>query len=79
VGFGEWIKSRIFDVVFVSALWFVALWISSQVLGISVFSILAVSTGVALGFLALLLLLYFFFFLYFLGETLGNYLFSSEE
>lgn len=79
LGFGDWIKARIFDVVFVSALWFVALWISSQVLGISVFRIISDSTAVALAFLAVLLLIYFFFFLYFLGETLGNYLFYSDD
>ncbi|MBE9551601.1 MAG: zinc ribbon domain-containing protein [Proteobacteria bacterium] len=79
VGFGDWVKARIFDVVFVSALWFVALWISSQVLGISVFRVISGSTPVALAFLAVLLLIYFFFFLYFLGDTLGNYLFSSDD
>jgi len=79
VGFSDWIRARIFDVVFVSVLWFVALWIASQVIGISVFQVLSGSTPVALIFLGVLLLIYFFFFLYFLGETLGNYLFSSDE
>ena len=79
MGFGDWVKARIFDVVFVSALWFVAMWISSQVLGISVFRVISGSAPVALAFLAVLLLIYFFFFLYFLGETLGNYLFSSDD
>ncbi len=79
LGFGDWIKARIFDVVFVSALWFVALWVSSQVLGSSVFQIISDSTAVALAFLAVLLLIYFFFFLYFLGETLGNFLFYSDD
>jgi hypothetical protein len=79
LGFGDWIKARIFDVVFVSALWFVAIWVSSQVLGSSVFRIISDSTAGALAFLAVLLLIYFFFFLYFLGETLGNYLFYSED
>ena len=79
LGFGDWIKARIFDVVFVSALWFVALWVSSQVLGSSVFQIISDSTAVVLAFLAVLLLIYFFFFLYFLGETLGNFLFYSDD
>ena len=79
IGFGDWIKARIFDVVFVTALWFVALWIASQVLGNSVFLLISGSALVTLIFLAVLLFIYFFFFLFFLGETLGNYLFSSEE
>ncbi len=79
VGFGDWIKARAFDVVFVSVLWFVALWIASQVVGGTVFQLLAGSAPVAILFLGVLLLIYFFFFLYFLGETLGNYLFSSDE
>jgi hypothetical protein len=57
----------------------VAMWIASQVIGISVFRVLSGSTPVALIFLGVLLFIYFFFFLYFLGETLGNYLFSSDE
>ncbi len=79
MGFGDWIKARIFDVVFVTALWFVALWIASQVLGNSVFRLISGSAPVTLIFLAVLLFIYFFFFLFFLGETLGNYLFSSDE
>ncbi len=79
VGFGDWIKARIFDVVFVTALWFVALWIASQVLESSVFLLISGSAPVILIFLAVLLFIYFFFFLFFLGETLGNYLFSSDE
>ncbi|MGB2907926.1 MAG: hypothetical protein WBB73_12540, partial [Candidatus Aminicenantaceae bacterium] len=79
VGFSDWIRARIFDIVFVSMLWFVAMWIASQVIGISVFRVLSGSTPVALLFLGVLLFIYFFFFLYFLGETLGNYLFSSDE
>jgi hypothetical protein len=79
VGFIDWLKARAFDVVFVTALWFVALWIASQVLSVSVFSILSGSAFAALLFLAILLAIYFFYFLFFLGETLGNYLFSSEE
>jgi hypothetical protein len=79
MGFGDWIKARIFDVTFVTALWFVALWIASQVLGNSVFRLISGSAPVTLIFLAVLLFIYFFFFLFFLGETLGNYLFSSDE
>ncbi len=79
MGFGDWIKARIFDVGFVTALWFVALWIASQVLGNSVFRLISGSAPVTLIFLAVLLFIYFFFFLFFLGETLGNYLFSSDE
>lgn len=79
MGFVDWIKARAFDVIFVAALWFVALWIASQVLSVSVFSIISGSAIVVILFLAILLAIYFFYFLYFLGETLGNYLFSSDE
>jgi len=79
LGFGDWIKARIFDILFVTALWFVAMWIASQVLEASVFRIITGAVPLALSFLALLLLIYFFFFLFFLGETLGNYLFFTED
>ncbi len=79
LGFVDWIKARVFDVLFVAALWFVAMWIASQVLEASVFRIIIGAIPLALAFLALLLFIYFFFFLFFLGETLGNYLFVSDD
>lgn len=79
IPFLDWIKARIFDVFFIAALWFITLWVASQVLEISVIELIATSSSLTLMFLGILLALYFFFFLFFLGETLGNYLFSQDE
>jgi hypothetical protein len=79
VPFMDWIKARIFDVFFIAALWFITLWVASQVLEISVIEVISTSFSLTLIFLGILLALYFFFFLFFLGETLGNYLFSQDE
>lgn len=78
VQFSPWIKSRIFDVLLIFGIWIVTLWLASRVVEISLFQLLAASTVQTLGFLVILLLVYFFLFLFFLGETLGDHLFSEE-
>jgi len=77
--FTIWLKSGLFDVFFVALLWFVTLWIASHVIGVSVFQLIFSSTWESIGFLAALLAVYFFLFLFFLGETIGSYLFSRGE
>ncbi len=78
VQFSPWIKSRIFDVLIIVGMWLVALWLASRVIGIGFFQLLTTSTVQTIVFLVILLIVYFFLFLFFLGETLGDHLFSEE-
>ena len=67
---------RIFDILFVSVLWILSIWGVSYIIKISIFDILNGSIFPLLGFFGILLLIYFFLFYFFLGETLGDYIFS---
>ncbi|MFZ2052649.1 MAG: zinc ribbon domain-containing protein [Candidatus Aminicenantales bacterium] len=78
-GFSLKLKAKLVDLVFITALWLISLWFTSQVIGVSFFRIIAGSPGPVLAFYFILLLLYFFLFLYFLGETLGDHYFSEED
>ena len=78
-GFSFKLKAKLVDVVFITALWLISLWFTSQVIGVSFFRLIAGSLGPVLAFYFILLLLYFFLFLYFLGETLGDHYFSDED
>jgi len=73
------LKAKLVDLVFITALWLISLWFTSQVIGVSFFQLIAGSTAPVLAFYFILLLLYFFLFLYFLGETLGDHFFSEED
>lgn len=77
--FSPWIKSRIFDVLIIVGIWLVALWLASRIVGIGFFQLLTTSTVQTLVFLIALFVIYFFLFLFFLGETLGDHLFSEES
>jgi hypothetical protein len=79
MSFSPWIKSRIFDVLIIAGIWLVGLWLASRVVGIGFFQLLTASTVQALLLLVILLVIYFFLFLFFLGETLGDHLFSEES
>jgi hypothetical protein len=79
MGFPSWIKSRVFDVLMIIGIWLVSVWLASVVADVSFFTLITVSTLPILIFLAILLTVYFFLFFFFLGETLGDQLFSQEE
>jgi hypothetical protein len=78
VSFSPWIKSRIFDVLIIVGVWLIAIWLASRITGIAFFRLIAASTVQTLVFLVILFVIYFFLFLFFLGETLGDHLFSEE-
>ncbi len=78
-GFSLRLKSKLIDLVFITALWLISLLFTSQVIGVSFFRIISGSPGSVLAFFFILLLLYFFLFLYFLGETLGDHYFSDGD
>jgi len=78
-GFSLKLKSKLVDLVFITALWLITLWFTAQVIGVSFLRVIAGSPVPVLAFYFILLLLYFFLFLYFLGETLGDHYFSEED
>jgi hypothetical protein len=78
-GFSLKLKSKLVDLVFITALWLITLWFTAQVIGVSFLRLIVGSTVPVLAFYFILLLLYFFLFLYFLGETLGDHYFSEED
>ena len=72
-----WLKSRAFDVFFIGVLWVIALWAASQVMGVSLFRLISAAALIVIIFYGVLLVCYYFLFLLFLGETLGDHLFSE--
>jgi hypothetical protein len=74
-----WLKSRLIDLFLVAALWLVTLWAASRFTSVSLFQLISNSVFSAVAFLAILLGIYFFLFFFFLGETLGDYLFSKGD
>ena len=74
----QWLKSRIFDLIFVGVFWFFALWLASRIIGNSVFTLISTSTELSLALLGLILLEYFFLFYFFLGGTLGDRMFPRK-
>jgi hypothetical protein len=73
------LRSKLVDLVFITALWVISLWFTAQVIGVSFFRLIVGSPAPVLAFYFILLLLYFFLFLYFLGETLGDHFFTEED
>jgi len=78
-GFTLKLKSKLVDLVFITALWLISLWFTAQVIGVSFLRLIVGSPVPILAFYFILLFLYFFLFLFFLGETLGDHYFSGEE
>lgn len=73
------LKAKIFDLLFITALWFITLAIASRLLGVSLVQLLSLSTWPLILFYLILLGTYFFLFVYFLGETLGDRFFSRHS
>lgn len=71
-----WLKSRIFDVLFIGAVWFITTWIASYVMEVKLFKLISVAALLLMAFYVVLLSAYLFLFYFFLGETLGDYLFN---
>jgi hypothetical protein len=74
-----WLKSRAFDVLFIAAVWIVTLHIASRMLSTNVFRLISVSALSVFALYLVLLAVYLFLFFFFLGQTLGDHLFSQEE
>lgn len=74
-----WLKSKVFDLLFIGVIWIVALWFASRVMAVPLFKLISASVHSVVIFYLVLLISYFSLFLYFLGETLGEHLFSKQE
>ncbi len=72
-----WIKPRVFDVLFIGAVWFITTWIASYVMEVKLFKLISAAGFLLLIFYVVLLSAYLFLFFFFLGETLGDYLFKQ--
>lgn len=77
--FSIWLKSRVFDLLFIGTIWLIALWIASRLMEVPLFKLISASGLPVVIFYLVLLICYFFLFLYFMGNTLGEHLFSREE
>jgi hypothetical protein len=77
--FSTFLKSRLFDILFVGVFWLVGLWLAAHSMGATIFDLLAVTSRPLLVFLAILVAVYMFLFKFFLGETLGDRLFRERE
>ncbi|MCJ7579763.1 MAG: hypothetical protein MUP98_04415 [Candidatus Aminicenantes bacterium] len=74
-----WIKSRVFDVLFIGAVWFITIWIASSVMDVKLFKLISAAALLLMVFYVVLLSAYLFLFFFFLGETLGDYLLSPNR
>ncbi|MFC2166657.1 zinc ribbon domain-containing protein [Acidobacteriota bacterium] len=77
--FSAWIKPRIFDVLFIGAVWFITTWIASYVMEVKLFKLISAAALLLTVFYVVLLSAYLFLFFFFLGETLGDYLFGLNR
>ena len=78
-GLSIWLKSRAFDVLFIAAIWIVTLHIASRMMSTNLFRLISVSALPVFALYLVLLAVYLFLFFFFLGQTLGDHLFSQEE
>lgn len=72
-----WLKSRLFDISIMAAVWLVAVVIASLVMNVGFFRLIGASALLLGVFFFILLAGYFFLFFFFLGETLGDYVFNA--
>ena len=76
---GSFLKAKAFDVLFLTAIWLVCLWLAADRLNGTIFELFNVASGALFAFGGILLVLYFFLFQFFLGETLGDRLFREWD
>ncbi len=76
--FSARLRSRAFDILFMTAFCFVCLGLASRLMEVSLFKLIYVSAFPVLIFYMILLMFYFVFFIFFLGETPGDRIFPRE-
>jgi len=79
LGFKNFVKAKIFDLLFIILFWLVSIWLAARSMNVTIFKLLGRATSGLLIFLLILTVFYFFLFYFFIGETLGDRLFREGE
>lgn len=79
LGFKNYIKAKIFDLLFVGLFWLISIWLAARSMDSTIFRLLEIASTGLLVYLLILIATYFFLFYFFIGETLGDRLFKEEE
>lgn len=79
LGFKNFVKAKIFDLLFLVMFWLVSIWISARSMQTTIFKLLGLASSGLLFYLLILIFFYFFLFYFFVGETLGDRLFREGE
>ncbi|MBC7362115.1 MAG: zinc ribbon domain-containing protein [Candidatus Aminicenantes bacterium] len=79
LGFKNFVKAKIFDLLFIIVFWLVSIWLAARSMNVTIFKLLDVATNGLLIYLLILTVFYFFLFYFFIGETLGDRLFREGE
>ncbi len=77
--FVSWLKAKIFDLLFVGLFWFIAFVLAARIVAWPFFALVGASAYQAGAFFLLLFGGYHFLFRFFIGETLGDRLFSPGD
>lgn len=77
--FKTWLKARFFDLFFIGLIWMTTFLLAARVAAASFFDLLAVSPLQAVALFLIFFVGYLFLFRFFIGETLGDRLFSSTD
>lgn len=77
--FLNWLKAKIFDLLFVGLLWFIAFVLAARIVAQPFLALVGASAYQAGAFYLLLFGGYLFLFRFFIGETLGDRLFSPGD
>jgi len=77
--FKTWLKAKIFDLIFVGLFWLVAFVLAARLIAWPFFSLVAACLPQAIALFLILLVGYIFLFRFFIGETLGDQLFSAKD
>ncbi|MBC7348943.1 MAG: zinc ribbon domain-containing protein [Candidatus Aminicenantes bacterium] len=79
LGFKNFVKAKIFDLLFLVMFWLVSIWIAARSMQTTIFKLLGLASSGLLLYLLILTFFYFFLFYFFIGETLGDRLFRESE
>jgi len=71
--------AKVFDLLCITALWLLSLSVASRLLAVSLFHLISVGALQIFIFYFILIATYFSLFLFFLGGTLGDWLFLKED
>ena len=79
LGFKNFVKAKIFDLLLVTVFWLASIWLAARSMQTTIFKLLDLATNGLLVYLLILTFFYFFLFYFFIGETLGDRLFREGE